>query len=160
MEDMAMTTALDFSPLFRSSIGFDRLIETLENVDRDEQLEGPPYYDIVKEGDDAYEVTLAVPGFPADKLTVTAEPNLLMVQGDLGESEGADYLHRGMPRSFERRFELEDHLEVVGASFQHGLLKIRLKQELPEEMKPRRIPVQTPAMALSNKQSSLEGGLS
>src|SRR5690606_29101180 len=112
---MAMSTTFDFSPLFRSSIGFDRMLNALENASRVTTIDNWPPYDIVKRGDDDYRITMAVAGFTRDDLTVTQEHNMLMVSGqkpDEAEEDG-QYLHRGIAgRSFQRRFELADHVKV------------------------------------------------
>lgn len=143
-----MRTTLDFAPLFRSSIGFDRMLNALEAASRVATIDNCPPYDIVKSGEDDYRITMAVAGFTDADLTLTQEQNLLVVTGqkpgdDAGESQ---YLHRGIAgRAFERRFELADHVKVTGASLVNGLLTIELKREIPEEMKPRRIAIATDA---------------
>ncbi|GGE49508.1 molecular chaperone Hsp20 [Agaricicola taiwanensis] len=139
-----MRTTLDFTPLFRSSIGFDRMLNALEAASRVETIDNWPQYDIAKFGEDDYRITMAVAGFSQNELTITQEQNMLMVSGQkAGEDEG-QYLHRGIAeRVFRRRFELADHVKVVGASLVDGLLTIDLKRELPEEMKPRRIEIAT-----------------
>lgn len=139
-----MRTNLDFSPLFRSSIGFDRVFNLLENASRLQVMETWPPYDIVREGEDAYRITMAVAGFGPDEITITHEPNLLVVKGSKPGQEQANYLHRGIALdAFERRFQLADFVEVTSASLENGLLSITLKRELPEEMKPRRIAIST-----------------
>ncbi len=139
-----MRTTFDFAPLFRSSVGFDRMLEALESASRVAPIDNWPPYDIVKLGEDDYRISMAVAGFTQDDLTITQEQNMLMVAGqksDEGEANG-QYLHRGIAaRAFQRRFELADHVKVVGASLVNGLLTIELKRELPEEMKPRRIAI-------------------
>jgi molecular chaperone IbpA len=144
MEDVAMRTTFDFAPLFRWSVGFDRMLDALESASRVEPIDNWPPYDIVKLGEDDYRISMAVAGFTQDNLTITQEQNMLMVAGqksDEGEANG-QYLHRGIAaRAFQRRFELADHVKVVGASVVNGLLTIELKRELPEEMKPRRIAI-------------------
>ena len=137
-----MRTTLDFSPLFRSSIGFDRIFDLLESAGRVEPIESWPPYDIVKTSDDDYRITMAVAGFTEDELTVTQEPNLLVVRGAKPGEDQTQYLYRGIAaRQFQRRFELADHVKVVGAALANGLLTIDLKRELPEEMRPRRIEI-------------------
>jgi molecular chaperone IbpA len=138
-----MRTSLDFSPLYRSSIGFDRLFSLLENADQ--AVDHWPPYDIVRTGEDSYRIVMAVAGFRSDDLSITRQPNLLVVAGakpgEAREDRG-EYLHRGIAgRAFERRFELADHVEVTAASLENGLLSIALKRELPEAMKPRRIAI-------------------
>lgn len=137
-----MRTTLDFSPLFRSSVGFDRIFNLLDSAGRIEPIDSWPPYDIVKTGDDDYRITMAVAGFTEDELTVTQEPNLLVVHGAKPGEDEARYLYRGFAgRQFQRRFELADHVKVVGAGLANGLLTIDLKRELPEEMRPRRIEI-------------------
>jgi molecular chaperone IbpA len=138
-----MRTAYDYAPLFRSSIGFDRVFDLLENAARGQAVDNWPPYDIEKTGGDSYRITLAVAGFSPDELSVTQEPNLLVASGRKAGDDSAQYLYRGIvARAFERRFELADHVKVVGASFDNGLLTIELVRELPEAMKPRRIAIQ------------------
>lgn len=143
-----MRTTFDFSPLFRSSIGFDRLLGALENAGRGGPIDNWPPYDIAKLGEDEYRVTMAVAGFSRDELTITHEPNMLVVSGQKAGEDNGQYLHRGIAeRAFQRRFELADHVEVTGASLMNGLLTIDLKRELPEEMKPRKIEIANEATA-------------
>jgi molecular chaperone IbpA len=138
-----MRTAYDFSPLFRSSIGFDPIFNLLENAARVPATETWPPYNIEKAGQDRYRVTMAVAGFSPQELNLTTEPNLLIVRGQTTAGEDVQYLHRGIPASaFERRFELADYVQVQSARLENGLLTIELVREIPEEMKPRRIEVQ------------------
>lgn len=130
-----MSTKLDLSPLFRSGIGFDRMLNALETAGRGASIDNWPPYDIVKADDDHYRTR--------DDLAVTRERTMLVIAGRKpdGEEDGR-YLHRGIAaRAFQRRFELADHVKVVGASLVNGLLTIDLKREIPEEMKPRRIAI-------------------
>jgi molecular chaperone IbpA len=137
-----MRTAFDLSPLYRSSIGFDRVFNLLENANRLQAVETWPPYDIVRANEDAYRITVAVAGFSEGDLDITLEPNLLIVTGERKEEQGTEYLHRGLsPQRFTRRFELADHVKVSGASLSNGLLTIDLKREIPEEMKPRKIEI-------------------
>jgi molecular chaperone IbpA len=141
-EDMTMRTTLDFSPLFRSGIGFDRVFDLLDNATRVGPADHWPPYDIVRNGDQAWTITMAVAGFRRDELELSHEPNLLVVSGSRAGEDHAHYLHRGIAaRSFQRRFELADHVEVRGARLENGLLTIDLVREIPEEMKPRRIEI-------------------
>jgi molecular chaperone IbpA len=144
MEDVAMrTTTFDFSPLFRSSIGFDRMLNALEAASRIETIDNWPPYDIAKTGEDDYRISMAVAGFSQDELDITQEQNMLVVSGQKA-SEDVQYLHRGIAgRSFQRRFELADHVKVVGAGLVNGLLTIDLKREIPGAIKPRRIEIAT-----------------
>ncbi|AGB45196.1 molecular chaperone (small heat shock protein) [Mesorhizobium australicum WSM2073] len=137
-----MRTTLDFSPLFRSSIGFDRMLNALEAASRVETIDNWPPYDIVKTGEDDYRITMAVAGFSQDDLTITQEQNMLMVSGQKAGEDTGQYLHRGMAgRPFQRRFKLADHVKVMGASLVNGLLAIDLKRKIPEEKKPRKIEI-------------------
>ena len=143
-EDMVMRTNLDFSPLFRSSIGFDRMLNALEAASRVESIDNWPPYDIIKTGEDDYRIAMAVAGFTQDELTITQEQNMLFVAGQKANDDDQQYLHRGIAgRSFQRRFELADHVKVVGAGLVNGLLTVDLKREIPEEMKPRQIAIST-----------------
>jgi molecular chaperone IbpA len=139
-----MRTNLDFSPLFRSSIGFDRMLDALEAASRVESIDNWPAYDIIKTGEDDYRIAMAVAGFSQDELTITQEQNVLVVAGQKEDAREEQYLHRGIAdRTFQRRFELADHVKVVGAGLVNGLLTIDLKREIPEEMKPRKIEIST-----------------
>ena len=136
-----MRTNVDFSPFYRSSIGFDRIFNLLENANPQNGDNWPPY-DIAKVADDSYRITLAVAGCADGDLTITHEPNLLVVTGNRGRDENVQYLHQGLAlRPFNRRFELADHVTVTRANLENGLLVIDLKKEIPEEMKPRRISI-------------------
>lgn len=139
-----MRTALDFSPFYRSTVGFDRMFDLLANVDRVEPIDDFPPYDIERRGEDTYRITLAVAGFSESDLTVTAQQNLLIVAGRKAEEPEQQLLHRGIKaRSFEQRFELADYVKVTGARLNNGLLSIDLVRELPQEMRPRQIPITT-----------------
>jgi molecular chaperone IbpA len=129
----------DFSPLSRSSIGFDRMFDLLSSRRWDDQPDFPPY-NIARKGDDAFRITLAVAGFGPDQINIIARQNELTVSGQRPEEADGDYLHRGISTgAFEQHFSLEDHVEVEGASFENGLLHIDLVRRVPEAMKPRRI---------------------
>jgi molecular chaperone IbpA len=139
-----MRTNLDFSPLFRSSIGFDRMLDALEAASRVESIDNWPAYDIIKTGEDDYRIAMAVAGFSQDELTITQEQNVLVVAGQKEDAREEQYLHRGIAdRTFQSRFELADHVKVMGAGLVNGLLTIDLKREIPEEMKPRKIEIST-----------------
>jgi molecular chaperone IbpA len=132
----------DFAPLYQSSIGFDRLFDLLNgNSAFEEQSDYPPY-DIVRSGEDRYCITLALAGFAPGDISITAQRNLLTITGQKSEPTNQEYLYRGIPvRSFEKRFDLEDHVEVEGASFEQGLLRIDLIRNIPQAMKARRIEI-------------------
>jgi molecular chaperone IbpA len=133
---------LDYAPLPRSTIGFDRLFELLDRTAHFEPNDGFPLYDIEKTSEDAYRVTLAVPGFAPDEISVESQPNLMVVSGQRSTDRGGQYLHRGLAaRSFERRFDLADFVEVKGARLENGLLTIELRREVPEAMRPRQIEI-------------------
>jgi molecular chaperone IbpA len=139
-----MRTNFDFSPYRRSTVGFDRLFDLMENSVRGDSLDNYPPYDLEKRGEDSYRITLAIAGFRPEDIDVVAQQNQLTVTGRRAEdNEGGDrYLHRGIAtRSFERRFQLADFVQVRSASFDNGLLTIELKREIPEAMKPRKIEI-------------------
>ena len=138
-------TTFDLTPLYRSAIGFDRLADMLSNASRVDSNGFPPY-NIESLGEDRYRITMAVAGFSDEDLDIVTEQNTLTVSGGKSEDERADedrqYLYRGIAtRSFERRFQLADHVRVTGATLENGLLHIELARELPEKMKPRRIEI-------------------
>lgn len=135
---------LDFSPLFRTAIGFDRLARTLESARTSSEGQGYPPYNIEKTGEDSYVLTMAVAGFAPDALEIVARDNVLFVSGRAPQQDDPQrYLYRGIAgRAFERRFALADHIVVEGANLEHGLLQLTLKRVVPEALKPRRIPVQ------------------
>jgi molecular chaperone IbpA len=143
MEDVAMRTPYDFAPLSRSSIGFDRLFDLINNTQRMPQEDHPyPPYDIARTGDDSYRITLAVPGLPPAQIEIVLHQNQLTVTGKASELNGCQHLHQGIPaRGFERKFSLADYVEVEGAAFDNGLLHIDLVRRIPEAMKPRRITI-------------------
>ena len=136
-----MRTNFDFAPYRRSTVGFDRLFNLLEAGARDD--DGYPPFDIVKDGEDSYRITLAVAGFRPEDIEIVAQQNLLSVTGKRAEDDGkGEYLHRGIAaRSFERRFQLADFIEAGDARFENGLLSIALKRVVPEAMKPRKIEI-------------------
>ena len=139
-----MRTTLDLNPLFRSSIGFDRMLNALQAASRVESIDNWPPYDIAKSGEDNYRITMAVAGFSLDELEITQDQNLLLVSGKKASDDNREYLHRGIAsRAFQRRFELADHVKVTAATLVNGLLTIDLRREIPEEMKPRRIEIAT-----------------
>jgi len=144
----------DLSPLFRSSVGFDRMSQLLDSALRldDAQLSYPPY-NIEKTGEDSYRITMAVAGFKEDELGIVSQENSLTISGKAQESpEGVEYLHRGIGRrAFQRRFELADHIKVSGASLVNGLLHVDLVREVPEEQKPREIKISAAPKAVESK---------
>ena len=138
-----MRSAFDFAPYRRSTVGFDRLFDMLENSNAGQGQENYPPFDLIKLGDNEYRIELAVAGFKPGEIDITAQQNVLIVSGkkaEESENRGQDYIYRGIAtRSFERRFALADHIQVRGADLKDGLLAIELVREIPEAMKPRKI---------------------
>lgn len=136
--------AIDYSPLYRSTVGFDRLFSLLDNMSQPESTPAYPPYNIERTGDDAYRITMAVAGFSENDLSIEAKQNTLTVTAektDEADSEN-EVLFQGIAaRAFERRFQLADHVEVKDASLENGLLHIDLVREVPEAMKPRKIEI-------------------
>ncbi len=147
----------DLSPLFRSTIGFDRWADLFEAANRvNRPASSFPPYNIEKRGDDAYRITMAVAGFGEADIDVTVQENLLVISGKLedGAQGGISYLHRGIAgRAFERRFNLAEHVNVSDALLANGLLVIDLVRELPEAKKPRRIEIHT-GKAIESKRAA------
>ena len=142
---------IDLTPLYANTVGFDRFGSLLDAaLSADRQTAGYPPYDIELVGENKYAITLAVAGFQDNEIDVQVEQGVLTVRGRKeDQKKDSRYLHRGIAtRSFERKFNLADHVEVVNAQLDNGLLKISLVKEIPEAMKPRKIPVgnQTPAI--------------
>jgi molecular chaperone IbpA len=133
----------DFTPYRRSTVGFDRLFDLLENQARGNAGENYPPFNIQRRGEESYRITLAVAGFRPDDLEITAQQNLLVIQGRKREDESAgEILHLGIAnRAFERRFELADYVRVENAELADGLLAIDLVREVPEAMKPKKIAI-------------------
>ena len=135
---------IDYSPFYRATVGFDRVFNLLDSVAGQASTNGYPPYNIEKSGDNDYRIVMAVAGFAEAELNVTQKENELLVTGQ-SSTEGQDekqYLYRGIAgRNFERRFQLADHVKVVGAKLANGLLTIELQREIPEEKKARAIPV-------------------
>src|SRR5689334_5141802 len=131
----------DFSPLWRSTIGFDRLFDLAESAQRATEDNYPPY-NIERLGDDRYQISLAVAGFSPDEISVTAEQNVVTIEGNKTDKTEREFMYRGIStRAFKRQFNLADYVQVKNASFDNGLLKIELVREIPEAMKPRRIAI-------------------
>ncbi len=139
--------SFDLSPLFRSSVGFDRLDKLFDSAFREaaRDVSYPPY-NIAKTGADSYRITMAVAGFGEADLDIVVHDNMLSVKGQQKDAatKEIEYLHRGIAqRAFRRQFDLADFVKVTGASLEHGLLRIELEREIPEAMKPRRIEIGT-----------------
>ncbi|MGA9796432.1 MAG: Hsp20 family protein [Rhizomicrobium sp.] len=139
----------DFTPLFRSTVGFDRLFDTLDQVSQHDASQSYPPYNIERAGENTYRVTIAVAGFAEKDLNVEVRDGLLTVIGKREETKGENkgLLYQGIAgRAFERRFQLADHVEVHGAKLENGLLHVDLEQIVPEEKKPRRIQINAPEL--------------
>ena len=142
----------DYSPFYRATVGFDRVFDLLDNV-AGQTANGYPPYNIEKAGDNAYRIVMAVAGFAEAELNVTQKENELLVTGQSAPNadEGKQYLYRGIAgRNFERRFQLADHVKVVGAKLTNGLLTIDLERVIPEEKKARAIQIEGQKPALTN----------
>ena len=143
---------IDYSPFYRATVGFDRVFDLLDTAASQSGANGYPPYNIEKSGDNAYKIVMAVAGFAEAELNVTQKENELLVTGQAqnGQDE-KQYLYRGIAgRNFDRRFQLADHVKVVGAKLANGLLTIELQREIPEEKKPRAIPVTAGQAALTH----------
>lgn len=156
-------TAFDLSPLFRATVGFDRLTRMLEDAARiSDASNGYPPYNIEKSGENRYRITLAVAGFADDDLTVQVQEGTLTIEGHRKEPEAeAVFLHRGIAgRGFKRHFQLADHVVVENALLHNGLLVIDLTREVPEAMKPRRIQINTaaPTFVEASESKRIAGG--
>lgn len=151
-------TTFDFSPLYRTSVGFDRLASLMSSASRQDQGNSYPPYNIRATDENNYQITMAVAGFSEADIDITTELNRLLVTGKRDEEDGeGQYLHRGIAtRSFERRFNLADHVKVVSANLENGLLYINLEREIPEAMKPRTIKIEKPAKRLLNVENTPE----
>ncbi|MCJ2137260.1 Hsp20 family protein [Methylobacterium sp. J-026] len=133
----------DVSPLFRSSVGFDRLFELLNQAEQVEPSAAWPPYNIEKVAEDQYRITMAVAGFTPDEIELTQQDTTLLVTGQKAAPEGEKhYLHRGIAaRGFRQTFNLAEHVKVVGATLENGLLTVALRRAVPEALKPRRIAI-------------------
>ncbi len=146
----------DFSPFYRSTVGFDRLFSMLDSMGQPDNGQSYPPYNIERTGEDAYRITMAVAGFGEDEIAIESNRNVLSVKAEKAAEDKADereFLYRGIAaRSFERRFQLADHVHVTGAELKNGLLHIDLKREIPEELKPRKIAIASAKPAKVSKQ--------
>jgi len=144
---------IDFSPLYRSAVGFDRLASLLEAASRNDAPTGYPPYNIETVGENAYRIEIAVAGFKPEELNIDARENTLTVQGKkaAANDDARRFLHRGLAeRNFERRFQLADYVVVTGAALSDGVLSIDLERQLPEALKPRRIEISTGATQIED----------
>lgn len=146
---------VDFSPLYRSTVGFDRLFTMLDTLAQPDQAQSYPPYNIERTGENLYRITMAVAGFDEAELSIEAHAHVLTVKGEKAEEdagEPTEFLYRGIAkRAFERRFQLADHVEVTAASLKNGLLHIDLLRNIPEAMKPRRISISAESAAAMPK---------
>jgi molecular chaperone IbpA len=151
MEDVAMRN-LNLDPFWRTSVGFDRLFDLMDESLRFEPEDNYPPCNIVRTGEDKYRISLAVAGFKPEQISITVHGNTLIIGGRINEKQDqTEYLHRGIAgRPFERRFNLADFVEVKRASFEDGLLQIELEREVPESMKPRKVEIQVGQGRLSS----------
>ncbi len=155
-----MNNLVSFTPLMRQSVGFDRFNDLFESLlnDTDDRVDTYPPYNIEKADDDNYTVVMAVAGFKEDDLNITLQDDRLIVSGRIQASESdktKNYLHRGIAtRAFEKTFRLADHIKVQGADLKDGMLTIQLVREVPEEKKPRMIPISVAAKAIGGKKKS------
>ena len=140
-------TNFDSTPFWRSTVGFDRLFDMLQDdAFRLASEQHYPPYNIERTGEHSYEITLALAGFLPEEINITAAQNVLTIEGQKADKTERNYLHQGISaRSFRRQFNLADHVEVTGATFENGLLQIRMVREIPEAMKPRRVEIKTGA---------------
>lgn len=135
-----MRSAFDFGNIRRSSVGFDRLFDMLENDNFG--AENYPPFDLIKEDENRFRIEMAVAGFRREEIDITSQQNQLLVRGQKANEDSSNYVHRGIAnRSFERRFALADHIQVRGADLRDGMLAIELVREIPEAMKPRKIEI-------------------
>jgi len=134
----------DFTPYYPSTVGFDQLFDLLDKSVRSDW----PLYNIEKKGEDRYRITMAIAGFAPNEIELVQHGSTLLVSSQKGEQPGAEILHRGIPSTnFRQSFNLADHLKVVGANVEHGLLTIDLLREVPEQLRPRRIEIGSGAQA-------------
>ncbi|PZQ17195.1 MAG: molecular chaperone [Ancylobacter novellus] len=148
----------DLAPLYRSSVGFDRLFSLLDNAAGGDASPGYPPYNIERTDENAYRITVAVAGFGEKDLNIEVKENALTVRGEkAAEAKKSEVLHQGIAaRAFERRFQLADHVQVTGAHLENGLLHVDLVREVPEAKKPRQIPIGNGAApaAIEQKQAA------
>jgi len=132
----------DFAPLWRSTVGFDRLFDLAQAAAQHAGEDNYPPYNIERLGEDSYQISLAVAGFSPDEISITAEQNVVTIEGNKPEKPDREFLYRGIStRHFKRQFNLADYVQVKNASFDNGLLQIELVREIPEAMKPRKIAI-------------------
>ena len=154
-----MRSAFDFAPYRRSTVGFDRLFDLLENSSLGQGSENYPPFDLIRVDDNHYRINLAVAGFSRDEIDITAQQNQLIVSGKRSDDQGIDYIHRGIAnRQFERKFGLADFVKVAEADLKDGLLSVELVREIPEAMRPRKVAIgggqpEQPAIDISAREN-------
>lgn len=154
-----MRSAFDFAPYRRSTVGFDRLFDLLENSSLGQGSENYPPFDLIRVDDNHYRINLAVAGFSRDEIDITAQQNQLIVSGKRSDDESIDYIHRGIAnRQFERKFGLADFVKVAEADLKDGLLSVELVREIPEAMRPRKVAIgggqpEQPAIDISAREN-------
>jgi len=145
----------DPTPLWRSTVGFEHLFDLLKQPTPWKTEDNHPPYNIERTGGDHYRISLALAGFSPNEVTITAEHNVLTVEGVKSEKPESEYLYQGISaQSFRRVFNLADYVQVKGASFENGLLKIELVREVPDAMKPRRIAINTSPKTIDHKKAA------
>ncbi|MGF1742634.1 Hsp20 family protein [Vibrio profundum] len=133
---------LDFTPLYRNAIGFDRLFNLMENSNAKNASAGYPPYNIEQQDENKYRITMAVAGFADEHLDITQKENMLIVRGERQTEQEKNYVYQGIAeRDFERKFQLADYVKVIGAEMENGLLHVDLEREIPESMQPRKISI-------------------
>jgi molecular chaperone IbpA len=138
---VAMRT-VDFTPLYRNAIGFDRLFNMMETATAKNNSAGYPPYNIEQKAENQYRITMAVAGFADEELDITQQENTLIVRGERQPEEDKTYVYQGIAeRDFERKFQLADYVKVIGASLENGLLHVDLEREIPQAMQPRKIAI-------------------
>ncbi|MEZ9592339.1 Hsp20 family protein [Vibrio breoganii] len=146
---------VDFTPLYRNAIGFDRLFNMMETSNAKNNSGGYPPYNIEQQDENKYRITMAVAGFSDDQMDITQKENVLIVRGERKAEEGKTYVYQGIAeRDFERKFQLADYVKVIGATMENGLLHVDLEREIPEAMKPRKIAINGSNLIESNTDSA------
>lgn len=148
-----MRTNIDFSPLYRNAIGFDRLLNLMETNATKSNSNGYPPYNIEQKSENNYRITMAVAGFSNEQLDITQKENMLIVKGERKANDiDRNYIYQGIAeRDFERKFQLADYVKVIGADLENGLLHIDLEREIPEAMQPRKISINSPKNLLEGE---------
>lgn len=133
---------VDFTPLYRNAIGFDRLFNMMESANSKSNSAGYPPYNIEQKTENQYRITMAVAGFADEEIEITQQENTLLVRGERKPEDGKSYIYQGIAeRDFERKFQLADYVKVLGATLENGLLHVDLEREIPEAMQPRKIAI-------------------